>query len=146
MANTRVLKEVVEPFVQLHLAKEFGSPFDARSVPLKSGGTHEFAAVSADGHVVACVRNSSGKTSGGKNPSGKIRSTEAALYYLTLVEARTRILLLTDREFYGIVTATLTQQGRVASGIEIRLLELPENIRRQIDDMRKIASREVSPG
>lgn len=77
MANTLYLKRVVEDVVRQHLAQQFGVPFESRELTLVTGGTHEFDAVSEDGRVVASIKSTSGKTSGGKLPSGEIRAAQA---------------------------------------------------------------------
>ena len=87
MADTSYLKMVVEDYVRETLAKKFGSRFRSRVLTLQTGGHHEFDAVSEDGQIVAAIKSASGKTSGGKNPSGKVQGVEAELYYLTLVSA-----------------------------------------------------------
>ena len=143
MADTTVLKRVVEPFVRHVLAEEFGMEFESQVVTLSTGGTHEFDAVSSDGKVFASIKSASGKTSGGNNPSGKIRDVEAELYYLALAEAPTRILVLTNPEFFEIMSRRLT--GRLAPGISMRLVELPSNIVSQVEQVQRAASSEVSP-
>jgi len=142
MANTTYLKTTVEPFVRSALRAEFGVEFRSRVVTLLTGGSHEFDAVSDDGQVVAAIKSASGKTSGGKNPSGKIKDAEAELYYLTLVNARTRILVLTNQEFYGILQARL--RGRLAAGLSLKLVGLPPEMTEEVRRIQREASAEVS--
>jgi hypothetical protein len=70
--------------------------------------------------------NSSGATSGGNKPSGKIRGALAELYYLLLVDAASRLLVLTDAEFFGYMRAEL--DGALPNEIALRHLALPEDL------------------
>lgn len=144
MADTRYLKRTVEEYVRTQLAGEFSAPFRARVLQLVTGGTHEFDAVSEDGKVVAGIKAASGKTLGGCTPVGKIKSAIAELYFLSLVSAPRRILILTDPEFYRILLNRL--EGRLAEGLEVKLVQLPPEIEREVAKVRRDASREVSPG
>lgn len=143
MADTSLLKTIVEPHVRAELTSEFGVSFAANTVILTTGGTHEFDAVSTDGRIVASIKSASGKTSGGKVPSGKIKDVEAELYYLSLVSAQNRLLVLTTPEFYDIMSRRLA--GRLLREIELRLISLPHELQEQVNLVQKRASAEVSP-
>lgn len=143
MANTLYLKRVVEDVVRRHLAEHFGVPFESRDLKLVTGGTHEFDAVSADGKVVASIKSASGKTSGGKLPAGKIRAAEAELYYLTLVDAPVRLLVLTNEHFYEILKRRL--RGRLAPGISLMYVPLPMEVQERVAATQALASEEVQP-
>lgn len=143
MADTTFLKKVVEPHARKKLADEYGASFDSQLLELSTGGKHEFDAVSSDGRIVAAIKSSSGKTARGNVPAAKIKNSEAELYYLTLVSAPTKLLVLTDPEFHQIMTARLV--GRLAPGIAVKLIELPPHIQSQVQRLQKIASDEVSP-
>ena len=143
MANTSYLRREVESYVRGQLAAEFGQPFAAIVLPIDPGGRHEFDAVAADRTVVASVKSASGLTAGGRNPSGKIKDCLAELYYLSLVAAPIRRLVLTTPAFFQIFTrATL---GAVARGIEVVCVPLPADIQAQVDLIVGQASREVTP-
>lgn len=143
MADTTYLKHAVETFVRGRLAEEYGSPFASRVLTLVTGGTHEFDAVSDDGRVVAAIKSASGRTSGSRVPSGKIKDAEAELYYLSLVSAPVRLLVLTNSEFHGILTRRLS--GRLAPGISLKLIPLPVQIQQEVTRVQTSASREVVP-
>ncbi len=138
MADTSYLKGDVEAFVRAHLEQRFGVPFSSRVLRLVTGGTHEFDAVSEHGTVIAGIKAASGRTSGGRMPAGKIKSAIAELYFLSLISAPRRMLVLTDPEFYQILTNRLDQ--RLAEGLEIELVELPSHIQRQVDKVRQASS------
>lgn len=143
MADTSYLRLVVEAYVRDRLAEEFGQPFVAAFLPLTPGGRHEFDAVSADRAVVTSVKSASGLTATGKVPSGKIKDCIAELYYLSLVEAPTRRLVLTTPAFFRIFSRAT--QGAVASGIEVACIPLPADMQQKVDQVVQAASREVSP-
>ncbi len=67
------------------------------------------------------IKSSSGRTSGGNIPSGKIAEAYRDLYFLTLVHANSKTLVLTNPEFYDIFRKV--SDGKVAEGIEILLVE-----------------------
>lgn len=142
MADTTYLKRIVEPFVRRALAEEFGMHFGSRVLTLTTGGTHEFDAVSEDYQVIAAIKSASGKTRSKSIPSGKIKNAEAELYYLTLVTAPKRILILTTPEFYRIMSRRLA--GRMAPGLTLKLIPLPQEIQDQVEQIQRTASEEVS--
>jgi len=62
-----------------------------------TGGAHEFDAVSDDLSIVPAIKAAGGRTASARIPSGKIKNAEAELYYLTLVPAEVRLLVLASR-------------------------------------------------
>jgi hypothetical protein len=87
MANTHLLKAHVEPYVRQWLSEQYSQPFTAQFLELAGCcGVHEFDAVSADGKIICGIKSSSGLTSRGKNPSGKIAGAYQELYFLASVE------------------------------------------------------------
>ncbi len=85
----------MEPVIRARLEEEFGQPFASQLLALPGGAVREFDAVSHDLTVVASIKTSSGLTSGGNIPSGKINGCIADLYYLSLLDAPVRRLVLT---------------------------------------------------
>jgi hypothetical protein len=144
VADTSYLTTVVEDYVRDRLSEEFGQTFRKQTLPLAPGGRHEFDAVSVDRRVVASIKAASGLTSGGRVPSGKIKDSLAELYYLSLVDAPVRLLVLTTQAFFDIFTRKTV--GAVAEGIRVSCIPLPTEIQRRVDDVVRIASQEVSPG
>lgn len=142
MANTSYLRYVVEPWIRGQLETRWGKPFSSQVLELRPAGTHEFDAVAEDRSVVVSIKTSSGLTSGGNIPSGKINTCLAELYYLTLVDAPVRTLLLTNAEFRDILVSRL--HGALAPGITIELLALPEEMQREVDSVILAASKEMS--
>jgi len=143
MADTTLMRHRVEDLVRDQLAKRHGSEFSAQFLPLRPGGKHEFDAVSRDGTVVVSVKSASGLTAGGRVPAGKIKDCIAELYYLSLVDAPIRALVLTTPAFHAIFMRII--RGAIAEGITIECMPLPADLQRQVDEVVRIASREVSP-
>jgi hypothetical protein len=119
MADTRFLTKEVEDFVRLGLQQLHGTEFSKRQLSLTTGGKHEFDAVSADGRIVASIKATSARTSGGNLPQGKFNNAIAELYYLSLVEAPTRVLVLTNSDFRDLLIRKIP--GALAPGISIRV-------------------------
>ncbi|MGQ9498677.1 MAG: hypothetical protein ACUVRC_10340 [Desulfotomaculales bacterium] len=117
---------------------KFGMTFRPRTVKLLIGGTHEFDAVSDDLSIVAAI-----KAAGGRIPSGKVKGAEAELYYLTLVPAEVRLLVMTSPEFYRITERRL--ERRLAPDISLELVPLPLEMEEEVDRVRRVASKEVTP-
>jgi len=143
MADTTLLKSKVEDFIREKLRSEYGQPFEKQFVDLTTGGPHEFDAVSKDGRIVASIKSASGKTAGGKNPSGKIKDSIAELYFLRLVKADRRILILTNHDFYQIFLKNL--QGKIPFDLEVVNIPLPQDIEAEVRHVQARASKEVSP-
>lgn len=147
MARTTELKTKVEPFVREWLAKNYhGHTFEERTLPLrkKRDGTyavHKFDAVSDDNSIVASIKSHSWLTSGGHLPSGKIGQIYQSLYFLSLVEAKRKLLVFTDTETYQGFAATF--DGKVADDIEIKLCPLSQELRQVVDRIYQEASREM---
>ena len=142
MANTTIYEELVEPYVRKKLCEEFGVAFSSEKVTLTTGGLHEFDAVSSDRRIVAGIKSAPDRTSGRNIPSGKIKSAEAELYYLTLAPASKRLLVLTTPEFHARMKKRL--DGARHPDIELKLIPLPPELQKQVNAVRKKASAEMS--
>jgi hypothetical protein len=64
------------------------------------------------------------------------------VYFLTLVEAEKRLLVLTNPDFYAIFTRTTA--GQIAPGVTVELLPLPPKMQRMVNGVTELASREMS--
>lgn len=141
MADTTFLKREVPEYVRSQLAVEFGISFQPRALRLVTGGEHAFSAVSDDGRVVASIKTLSGRTSSGKNPSGKINNAVAELHYLSQVTAARKLLVLTNAEFHTILSRKM--EGRMPSGVALKLIPLPPAMARRVREVQGRASKEV---
>lgn len=147
MADTTALKNQIEPFVRGWLRGRFGTEFRRKTVALTGHGTegkHQFAAVSEDGKIVASVKNHSGRTTGKNLPSAKIDSSFADIYYLSLVQADQKLLILTDPEFHRLFSEQCA--GMVVCGVEVRHCPLPPELERVKQKVREAASTEIDEG
>ena len=148
MANTKAYLRAEEWIRADGLPAKFQQSFAKRrlEVGTRTDGFpayHEFDAVSSDAGIVASVKASSGFTAGRKPPDGKIKGAYAELYFLSLVTAPQRFLVLTDPEFHKIFLDT--SDGKRPFGVQLLQITLPEEIQHELAEARAIASREVSP-
>jgi len=148
LADTRLLKSRVEPFVRGWLADRFGVAFEKKTLPLKGAqgglGRHEFDGVSEDSKIVVGIKSSSGKTTGGRVPSGKKASAYAELYFLSLVEAERKYLVLTDREFFELFSKDC--EGKMAAGTALLYCPLSDELQARVWELRNKASSEIDKG
>jgi hypothetical protein len=144
MANTALLRTMVEDYVRGHLAERYKQPFRAKTLRLRSGRHRGFDAVSDDGCVVASVSSASGLTRrGGNKPTGKINKGITDLYYLSLLDVPVRLLVLTTPAFFDIFVKEMI--GALAEGIVIECVPLPEQMQLVVDQIVLAASNEVTP-
>ena len=147
MAKTTELREV-ELFIRKALVKDYpGHTLTEKALPLhkKRDGTyavHSFDAVSEDNTIVASIKSHSWLTSGGNLPSGKIGQIYQSLYLLSLVDAKIKLLILTDRETYEGFLAV--SDGKIADDVEIKLYQLPPKLQARVKKVQQEASREMS--
>jgi hypothetical protein len=148
MAGTGAYTEA-EAWIRTNsLQAKFGQQFEKRflKVGVRSDGTdatHEFDAVSADGTIVTSIKAHSGKTSGNRNPVGKINSTFTEVLFLGLVkEAKKKYLVLTDPEFHSIFRNK--SDGKLPEGVELLHLPLPPEIQARVNEDKKKASLEMT--
>ena len=145
MANMQLLKTRIEQFVRERLKEKYHQEFRSESLWLAGcSGKHEFDAVSRDHRIVCGIKSSSGVTSGGKNPSGKIASAYQELYFLAAVEADQRTLIVTDEGFYDIISKET--QGKLVRGIEIKHCQLSAELAQLAKNLQSKASEEIDRG
>ena len=147
MAKTTELREV-ERFVRKELERDYpGHTFTEKALPLgkRRDGTyavHKFDAVSEDNSIVASIKSHSWLTSGGRSPAGKIGQIYESLYFLSLVDAKTKLLVLTDRATYeGFLVKS---DGKIAEDVEIKLFPLPPALQESLNKVRQRASQEMA--
>jgi hypothetical protein len=140
MANTATLQEPID-WVRGELGREYNVSFGKREMQLRTGRSHSFNAVAADGSVVATVMNSSGMTSGGKKPSGKILAGVARVYFLSLADAPQRLLVVTDASFLAYLQHEL--DGALVEGVQLRHIALPADLAARVARVTSTASAEM---
>jgi hypothetical protein len=60
----------------------------------------DFDAVCGDKSIAATISTSGAKTSGGKHAVGKIQKLRSDMLFLTMIEAKQRLVVLTERDMY----------------------------------------------
>jgi hypothetical protein len=144
MADTRVQLEAEDWVRREWLPKFFNQQFRRERLQLSAGGIFDFDAVSLDNTIVANISTSTGITSGGKNPAGKIQKLRADMLFLLMIKAEKRLIVLTEKGMYDLCIKE-QGNGRVPLEIEFILVELPEALSMSLQNARSIASKEVSP-
>ncbi len=144
MADTHIQLEAEDWIRREWLPIKYNQQFRRERLRLNSGGVFDFDAVSSDNTIVANISTSSGITSGGKNPSGKIQKLRTDMLFLLLVKAEKRLIVLTEKGMYDLCLKEKSN-GRVPLEVEFVLVELPESLAKLLQDAKSIASKEVSP-
>ena len=127
------------------MSTEFGMKFSRERVKLRSGGVFDFDAVSEDHSIVATISTSGSKTSGGKNAVGKILKLRSDMLILTMVDAKRRVIVLTERDMYDQCEKEAAG-GRVPPEIEFVCALIPDGLRHRLVAARSKASEESSGG
>lgn len=122
---------------------QYDTKFSRERLRLRSGGIFDFDAVSEDHSIVATISTSGAKTSGGKYAVGKILKLRSDMLFLTLVEAKRRIIVLTERDMCDQCDKEFAG-GRVPKEIEFVCAEIPLELRARLVEGREKASGESS--
>ena len=139
MADTRVQLEVEDWVRQQWMPTKFGIGFYRERLKIRSGGVFDFDAVSGDKNIVATISTSGAKTSGGKHAVGKILKIRSDMLFLTMVEAKQRVVVLTENDMYEQCLKE-TKGGRVPPEIEFVYAPLPEELNVRLVAARQKAS------
>ena len=141
MADTRVQVEVEDWVRRNWRASRFGVKFSRERLPLRSGGVFDFDAVSEDRSIVATISTSGAKTSGGRHAVGKMLKLRSDMLFLTMVEAKRRVIVLTERDMRDQCQKEAAG-GRVPPEIEFVCAEIPQDLRARLVSARLRASGE----
>lgn len=132
----------VEDWVRRNwMAPHFGTRFARERLRLRSGGVFDFDAVSEDHSIVATISTSGSKTSNGKHAVGKILKLRSDMLFLTMVEAKRRLVVLTERDMCDQCEREAAG-GRVPSEIEFVCAVIPDELRTRLLAARLRASEE----
>jgi hypothetical protein len=142
MVNSRYLTTAVEDEVRHSLSELYQTSFHRRPLQLQTGGQHEFDAVSDNGKIVASIKTAA-VAAGGRHPSGRVVDCFAELYFLSVLRARRRLLVLTSPEFHELFLTIA--RGKLAPGIEIVHIPLSAQTQARVSAVQKAASDEVTP-
>jgi hypothetical protein len=143
MADTRIQTEVEDWVRRNWMPSQFGTKFSRERLPLRSGGVFDFDAVSEDHSIVASISTSGSKTSGGKYAVGKILKLRSDMLFLTLVEAKRRIIVLTEQDMCEQCEKEASG-GRIPKEIEFVCAVIPDDLRERLKVARLKASNESS--
>jgi hypothetical protein len=143
MADTRTQLEVEDWVRRNWMPGYFGTKFSRERLPLRSGGVFDFDAVSDDRSIVATISTSGSKTSGGKPAVGKILKLRSDMLFLTMVDAKRRIIVLTERDMCEQCEKEAAG-GRVPPEIEFVCAIIPDELRARLVAARRKASGESS--
>lgn len=141
MANTKLLKSV-EPLVRQWAAVEYQRTIEDGELALEliSGGRHKFDVVSVDRTLVGGVKANRARVDG-RCGTGVIKSLFTELYFLTLVEAEIKLLVLTDPALYRYFLSQA--RGRIAPGIDVIEFALPEEMMALLAPVHDSSSSEI---
>ncbi len=143
MADTRIQLEVEDWVRRNWMPTHFGVKFSRERLLLRSGGLFDFDAVSEDRSIVATISTSGSKTAGGKNAVGKILKLRSDMLFLMMVEAKRRVIVLTEKDMYDQCEKEFAG-GRVPREIEFLCALIPEELRTRLVGARLRASGESS--
>ncbi len=98
MADTR-LQVAAEDWVrQTWLAHRVGQPFWRERLKVTPGGVFDFDGVSQDNRIVASISTNAAMTCGEKAGVGKLQKIRADVFFLMLVSAAQKYVVLTERD------------------------------------------------
>ncbi len=142
MADTRVQVEVEDWVRRNWMPTYFGTRFSRERLPLRSGGVFDFDAVSEDLSIVATISTSGRKTSAGKEAAAKIHKLRADMLFLTMVEAKRRVIVLTEKDMHEKCEEEFLG-GRVPQEIEFVCASIPDELRQRLTTARSKAAGEA---
>lgn len=123
------------------MASHFGIKFSRERMSLRSGGVFDFDAVSEDHSIVATISTSGSRTSAGKYAVGKMLKLRSDMLFLTMVAAKRRVIVLTERDMCDQCEHEATG-GRVPPEIEFACATIPDELRTRLIAARRRASEE----
>ena len=143
MADTRIQIQVEDWVRRNWMPTHFGTKFSRERLQLRSGGVFDFDAVSEDYSIVATISTSGSKTSGGKNAVGKIHKLRSDMLFLTMVKAKRRVIVLTEKNMFDQCQKELAG-GRVPREVEFVCAQIPVELSARLIAARLQASTESS--
>lgn len=141
MADTRIQLEVEDWVRRNWMASQFGMKFSRERMVLRSGGVFDFDAVSDDRSIAAAISTSGSRTSTGRYAVGKMLKLRSDMLFLTMVEAKRRLIILTERDMCDQCEREAAG-GRVPPEIEFACAKIPDELRARLFAGRLKASEE----
>ena len=145
MADTRYQKEFVEGWIRTHyLVPLLNQPFKKDFLTCTDGGIFECDAVSTDGTFAVMISTSGARAAGGRRAQGSVKKVLFDAYHLSrLLNPTTRMILCTEPDMVKFLEGQ-KKKGRLPSTVDIRQVELPTDIRRDLDYHRRVSVEEQS--
>jgi len=142
MANTNELKNLIEPCVRKWLTDRYRKFFEEQEIrlELKTGGRHRFDVVSKDRTIVGGIKATSLREDGGVG-AGAIKSIFTELYFLSLVKAKKKVLILTNKGFYDLFKRR--SLGQILPDTDVIYCKLPKELDSKAAGIHKVASGEI---
>lgn len=142
MADTTYIKKVIEPYVRHWLERKTQvKPLVEDNVPLPSGGSYRFDAVSTEKKIVANILSNRARTANGNENTGGVRKALNDLRFLSLLPSDVRrIMIFTDKDFSRLVERRSLRMGH--DGIEFLFCSLPFELQCELDAVLEGASKE----
>lgn len=141
MADTNILK-CIEQHVREWCKIKYATECEDSEIELRlvTGGAHRFDIVSKNRSIIGGMKTSALRDNG-KIGGGVIKSTYAELYYLNLIDAAIKVMILTDEGYYKYFRRIAT--GKVAGGIEIVHCSLPREIQEKVAAVHRACRKEI---
>lgn len=143
MANTVKLKKPVEDYVRVWLSSKYNIQFNEgeKQIDLSTGGKHRFDIVSQDGSIIGDIKSSAVRPDG-KVGAGTIKSVFLDLYYLSLVKADKKLMVLTNKDFFKVFENRA--KGKILPDTELVYCELPASLSKEVLEINRMARGEIS--
>jgi len=145
MANTKVQVKVERWIVTEYLPMQFNQQFKEKSTDLIWGGKFKFDAVSEDGKIIANISTGTARTAQGKQASGKFQKIKSdTLYLLHAKNTTKRLQIFTEKDMREHFIRE-KESGRFPPEVDLIHVELPDSLKQELQNARRLASKEVTP-
>jgi hypothetical protein len=143
MSSSHERGRIAEEEAKKWLEQRFNTKFSKKELQVgqKSNGDpalHSFDLVSENNQIIGEVKSHQ-LTISGNNPSGKIQDTYGSCLMLEKIQARKKLLLLTDEKFYKLFSRY--SGGKISKDIEIVFIK--QNLENNIIDSKPTQQKEV---
>lgn len=142
MADSKIQKQCEVWIVDHWLSKKYSRNFNKKKLKMQNRGVFEFDAVDSNDEIVANISTASSETHRGKRGSGKLSKLRADCLMLSLVDAKIKMMLLTENSMFNLALKE-QNEGRLPIDIIIVKVDLPSELTEKLALAQRIASEEV---
>jgi hypothetical protein len=142
MASSEVQAKCEAWIVTVWLREKYQRSFSKQRLLMQQRGYFEFDAVSDDQTIVGNISTATATTHLGKVAAGKKSKIRADCLMLSLVDAPTKLLLLTESCMADLCEREQAE-GRLPLDISIQHVELRSDLAQELRVAREVASQEV---